>query len=108
MVYRNNPYRPNAYTYSNLPHYQEVPENTREIQPESIKITEEIPPPNDMEKATESTNRKSAKGPASILNFFKDRITIEEIIIIGIILLLLFEGIEDEFLILMLVYILIF
>jgi len=45
---------------------------------------------------------------SSIINFFKSKITIEEIILVGLIILLIGEEIRDEFLIIMLVYILLF
>lgn len=45
---------------------------------------------------------------SSIVNYLKNNITIEEIILVGLIILLLGEEIKDEFLIIMLVYILLF
>jgi hypothetical protein len=45
---------------------------------------------------------------ASVVEFIQSRITIEEIVLIVVLIILLGEEIKDEFLILMLLYILIF
>ena len=101
MVYRNNAYMPRNYTYPNNPVYHNL--NT-----ESIKVTDEIPLPNNVEIESGPVNRKQTKHSPSIIDFFKDKISLEEIILIGIIIVLIIEGVEDEFLLLMLLYILIF
>ena len=61
-----------------------------------------IPLPNETEAAHDLPADSRYKGPLSILN----RIGMEEIILIGLIFVLLHEGVEDEFLLLMLVYVL--
>lgn len=106
MPYRNNPFNPRKYTNSALLHNES--HTNQGIHTDTIKITDDIPPPNNIENTSGSLNRKQTKTPFSLFNFFKDKITIEEIILIGVIFILLEEGVEDEFLLLMLVYILIF
>jgi hypothetical protein len=107
MPYRNSPFRHKRYTYSNntlLPNES----FSKDMSAESIQVNADIPLPNNRENISESQHRKKTFNPLSIINFFKERITLEEIILIGVIFVLLEEGIEDEFLLLMLVYILIF
>ena len=72
-----------------------------------------IPYPNELETPV-GKPRKSHGVKAgipdfsSIVNYLKNNITIEEIILVGLIILLLGEEIKDEFLIIMLIYILLF
>lgn len=104
------------YTYPNNPYVHDVSLNKQDLNSESIKITDEIPLPNNRENSTENLTEDSPEAPArnnarhrpSIIDFLKERITIEELILIGVIFVLFLEGVEEEFLILMLVYILIF
>ena len=105
MAYRNNPFRQGNYTYSNINNPV-----LNDLSAGSIKITDEIPLPNNVESTQENENleRKHSKHSPSIIEFIKERIAIEELILIGVIIVLLIERIEDEFLILMLAYILIF
>jgi hypothetical protein len=106
MQYRNNPFYLRRYANNALLSNQS---NTNQnIHIDTIKVTDDIPPPNNIENTSDSLTRKQTKTPFSVINFFKDKITIEEIILIGVIFILLEEGVEDEFLLLMLVYILIF
>ena len=106
MQYRNNSFNPRKYTNSAL--LQNGSRTNQGIHTDTIKITDDIPPPNNIENTSDSLNRTHAKDPFSFMKFFKDKITIEEIILIGVIFILLEEGVEDEFLLLMLIYILIF
>jgi hypothetical protein len=108
MPYRNNPFMPRKYTYTNNSLLHNESFNNPNINTESIKITDDIPLPNNIENSPGSLNRKQTNPVSSILSIFKDKITLEEIILIGVIIILLLEGIEDEFLLLMLAYILIF
>ena len=52
--------------------------------------------------------KKNPHGIQSIFEFIKKRISIEELILIGLIILLLDESMEDDFLLLILIYILLF
>jgi hypothetical protein len=108
MPYQNNPFRHRRYTYPDNNLLTNEPFTNNDISTESIKVSADIPLPNNKENAQGSINQKRGMSPSSIINFFKNKITIEEIILIGVIFVLLEEGIEDEFLLLMLVYILIF
>lgn len=65
-----------------------------------------IPPPNELESTTARRFRtKNTRGMPDFLNIFKT-IKLDEIILIGLILVLLDEGIEDEILLVVLVYLL--
>lgn len=68
-----------------------------------------IPYPNEVEDHyTQKNNRRDLFNISSIIDFLKSRITIEEIILVGLIIILLDDEIKDEFLLIMLVYILLF
>lgn len=68
-----------------------------------------IPMPNEKETTDYFGNdRKKALGFPAILNFFREHVKIEELILVGLIFLVLDESIEDDFLLIILVYILIF
>lgn len=108
MPYRNNPFKIKRYTYSNTVLQPNEPFNNNDISTESINVSADIPLPNNKENIQDTGDRKKVMNPSSIINFLKEKITIEEIILIGVIIVLLAEGVEDEFLLLMLVYILIF
>ena len=67
----------------------------------------DIPLPNEKENSLESTNAPAVPGRHNnILDFIKTHIHFEEIVLIGLIFILLDEGIDDEFLLIILVYIL--
>ena len=66
---------------------------------------EKIPLPNEEEDAVEKQSTRHTQKP-SIISFFKERIHIEEIILLGLIFVLLDEGIDDDLLLIVLVYIL--
>lgn len=88
------------------------------LPPENNYIT--IPFPNEVEasavqarKASHGIRGGMTKGLpfgipniSSVVDFLRNRISIEEIILIGLIILLIGEEIKDEFLIIMLIYIL--
>lgn len=68
-----------------------------------------IPMPNEREGLKNPWGKK--KGPhglGGIVSFLREHIGIEEIILIGLIILLLDESIEDDFLLIILIYILLF
>lgn len=108
MPNRNNPFRLKRYTYPNNSQLPAGSFNNKNAEAESIKINADIPLPNNKENIQDSISRKKEKDSSSIIDFLKEKITIEEIILIGIIFVLLEEGVEDEFLLLLLLYILIF
>ena len=67
-----------------------------------------IPMPNEMESSNEHWIDKKLPWYVTVFDFFKEHVKIEELILIGLILLLIEESIEDEFLLIMLIYILLF
>lgn len=78
-------------------------DNPADKRSESIEAAS-IPLPNILEEeAPRESPMQSRKKP--ILDFFKDHIQLEDIILIGLVLLLINEGIEDEMLIILIVYI---
>lgn len=88
--------------------YQNYPYRVKnEMNQEAMPLPTHIPLPNNPEKVSEEVRSPKFSLP-SAFNFIKDRLTLEEIILIGILIILLWEGVADEFLLLMLVYILIF
>jgi len=104
MLYRRRPY-PNRQN----PHF-----DTGTVEGESRQGTgtyetgnsEGIPLPNEMEDSPEDTDNMPSTHRSSVFDFFKNRIRLEEIILLGLIFVLLDEGIDDDFLLIMLVYIL--
>lgn len=72
-----------------------------------IKGADNIPLPNEEEKPLEEVENEQQVHRPSILDFFKSRIHLEEIILLGLIFILLDEKIDDDFLLIMLIYILI-
>jgi hypothetical protein len=108
-MYRRFNQRPRRYGYQN-PAYQNDAANNQIADIEPIKEIENIPLPNELESPSEFSSIFRGGGITSIVDFFKTRIHLEEIIIIGLIIILIGEGIdclEDEFLLIALVYILI-
>ncbi|MCX7747884.1 MAG: hypothetical protein N2645_13495 [Clostridia bacterium] len=74
-----------------------------------IKEIEKIPLPTEDENThlnQYEKNNRFGKKSNSILEVLKNRIHVEEIILIGLIFLILDERIEDEFLLIILVYLL--
>lgn len=75
----------------------------------TLNKIEDIPLPNELETTpsppgSPQSRRKAAS--RSFLDIIKERISLEEIILLGLIFLLLDEAIEDELLLILLVYIL--
>ncbi len=68
-----------------------------------------IPLPNEKEiqQSSEGKNRKSIS-LSSIIRYIQSHVKIEEIILIGLIVLLLDESLEDDLLLIILIYILLF
>lgn len=110
MLYKRNPQRQRRYGYQNPAANQSAYTTTQKAEVEAIKTIEDIPLPNELESPSDFSPEYRSPGIPSIINFFKERIHLEEIILIGVIFLLLDEGInglEDEFLLIMLVFVLI-
>jgi len=70
------------------------------------KSTDSIPLPNEKEYTPARPESEIRQPPSSILDLVRKYIHFEEIIIIGLIFILLDEGIDDEFLLIILIYIL--
>lgn len=102
------PYR--RWPVSNRRYMQRSPSaligNDTALAGDTIKV-ERIPLPNEDETGESIAISRGKVHKPSILDFIRN-IGIEEIILIGLIIILLNEGIEDEFILLMLVYILLF
>ncbi len=68
-----------------------------------------IPLPNEKEALPgHAAGKKKAPALAGILDFVRGHIRIEELILIGLIILMLDESIEDDLLLIILIYILLF
>jgi hypothetical protein len=72
------------------------------------KDTVSIPMPNVSEGFPGILGKLRIPGLPAVANFLKEHIKLEELILIGLIILLLDESIEDDFLLIMLIYILLF
>lgn len=102
MLYGRHPYINRRYSHPNT---KGKYENER---PSEEKQKVEIPLPNqsEVESSKVSKEGKEIARKSSFLDIIKNRIHLEEIILIGLILLFLKEGIEDELLIILLIYVL--
>lgn len=68
-----------------------------------------IPMPNEKEASYGyHGGRKKQHGLSSVIGFLRERIKLEELILIGLIIILLDESIEDDLLLIILAYILLF
>ncbi len=108
MAYKGIPLgRKRRYLHSGTYASNEVenPGNSGLVIPKTI---ERIPLPNEIEAFPENSNEQRSSGLLSIFNTLKKRIGIEEIILLGLIFILLEEGIDDEFLLILLVYVFLF
>lgn len=104
MPYRRYPQSNRRYTYGNEEEKKETPDALFTAANSDISATiDDIPLPTDIEEP-ETITRKFDK--PSLFDFIRDKIHIEEIILIGLILLLISEGIGDDVLIILLVYLL--
>jgi len=70
------------------------------------KGLDDIPLPTEIEDATDITRDSRRPKKPSLLDTLKSKIKLEEIILLGLIFLLFEEGIDDEFLLILLIYIL--
>lgn len=100
MLYKRHPNSNRKHMHSNSGTEVEAKK------PEAIKAVSNIPLPNESEDITEQPY--DTRGHSALfIDIFKNRIYLDEIILVGLIFLLFQEGIEDEFLLIILVYILI-
>ena len=72
-----------------------------------VKESTRIPLPNELENEREvpARGRRSGLFPVDFLSSLTSRIRLEDIILLGLILLLLYEGIQDDLLLVVLLYI---
>ena len=108
MVYRRRPPFMRYYHNANVAGIEKTPAlNSKEVVEDIIPMPNEAENteyPNDVSRSIPSKHQPSII--SSFRNFLKN-IGTEEIMIIALIILLLNEGLRDEFLILILIYILI-
>jgi hypothetical protein len=69
----------------------------------------DIPMPNELESSSlQPISRKISDSLSSLIRFIKENVTVEEVLLISIIILLLFDSRDNEILIILLIYILLF
>lgn len=106
MPYRRFPavYRRYGHWLPDLPD-DNNPEPGGSIEVEKVNKAEEFPLPNMTESLP--VDDKSRKGSLpGLLNSVLSRITIEELVLLGVIIILFDGGVQDEILLIMLIYIL--
>lgn len=101
MLYR----RPPVKTRRNMVPVRQSPQ-VKIAESDIIREIEEIPLPNENEKNQRLTVEADEARGAPPINILGRNIFLDDIIIFGLIFLLLQEQIEDEFLLILLVYIL--
>ena len=94
----------------NYTHYDNrvIPPNEKE---NTVVKASGIPLPNEVEDSEPPKNQARSHLPFNFdlpfnLDFIKDKIHIEELILLGVLFVLLFEGVQDDFLIIMIIYVL--
>ena len=107
MPYKRPLYNPKRYIspfYSPNPPYSM--NSTSTLQQKDLS---DIPLPNDREVPPKYVGEKRAVPSLSgIMHYIKQHVKIEEIILIGLIILMLEESVEDDLLLIILIYILLF
>lgn len=106
MLYRRNPYANRKYVHAEEPAAVTEQGKIQSYPDQSVKL-ESIPMPDEADENTDITPGMRKSGRLSIIDFLKNRIRLEEIIIFGLIFILLQEEVEDELLLILLIYILI-
>jgi hypothetical protein len=88
---------------------QPVPDIEQDIKisPNFPTVSENIPLPNEYEETDRTPTGSKKESELNVLERFFGGIAVEEIILLGIIFILLVEGIEDDLLLIALVFILI-
>lgn len=99
MIYRRKPFKNRHPLHSNIEQEAELKKS------ETIKPVLNIPLPNESEDIEDTLTDVRGHG-STFINIFNHRIFLDEIILFGLILVLFSEGIEDEFLLIILFYIL--
>lgn len=104
------PYRRNQYPFRRYPYFSAMPRPARPANdniPDTISEIASIPLPNEVElpSGRPAYEKRDFRMP-DIFGYLKKRIKLEDIILIGLIFLLIEEGIEDELLLLILVFLL--
>ncbi len=102
----NSRFSSNFRRYPNRGAEQNNVESAGAVVDDMVRQIEDIPLPNQKEKTDNAALRNNKGFSFPFSSIFK-RIGIEEIILVGLIFLLLNEGIEDDFLLIILFYILI-
>jgi hypothetical protein len=104
------PYRRNQQIYRRHPYFSMMSKPTGPVHDDAqdeLKAIAGIPLPNEAEIPYEKPDDEKRKAKkTNILDFFKNHIKVEDIILVGLIFLLIEEGIEDELLLLVLVFLL--
>ena len=108
MPFRNSPLRPRRYSFANKFSTSNEPSDPSTTYVDLLKSDEQIPLPNKIEDIPVPTTEKRSSHWPSFLNFFSNGIGMEELLLIGLLFLILDEGIADDFFILILLYILLF
>jgi hypothetical protein len=99
MLYRRHPYINRKYVYYNN-------KNKPGSKEQETQGNMQIPLPNQVEETKEPNQKGKLAQRSSFLDIIRERIHIEEIILFGLIILFLKEGIEDELITILLIYIL--
>lgn len=102
MPYKSHPGSYRRYPASDSAANQKAVPTDKNL--ESLEAVS-IPLPNVTEDATASHKVPAQSRNNPFLNFIRERIELEDIILIALVILLINEGIEDEMLILLLIYI---
>ena len=108
MIYRRNAFKPRRYTNFNsgqATYNESIGEYSKGIPVES---NSDIPLPNETE-ISEPSDMPEFRGKTNLFNFIRTKIHFEEIVLIGLIILLIDEGItclEDELLLVVLIFLL--
>ena len=108
MVYRRPPQLYRRFAYQGIEHNPKIKEDNS-FEPagiEALKEVRDIPLPTEVEEPDTQSRMVPKSRIAYFLDTLRKRIGIEEIIIIGLIFLLIQEHIEDELLLIILVYLL--
>ncbi|HEX3027837.1 MAG TPA: hypothetical protein VHT34_00685 [Clostridia bacterium] len=102
----NSRFSSNFRRYPNRGAEQNNDGNAGAVVDDMIRQKEDIPLPNQKEQTDNAAFRNNKGFNFPFGSIFK-RIGLEEIILVGLIFLLLNEGIEDDFLLIILIYVLI-
>ena len=105
MIYGRNPRMPGRYVRYKTTGNPGGAANMKRNSDEREEFRE-IPMPNESEDSAEPGQRFPKAGKPSFLDFIKSRMHFEELLLLALIFLLFEEGIDDDFLFILLIYIL--